>query len=96
LFLFVYLKGFWGDGNGGSLWIDVKTIEIHKAGEPDKSGETMKPKAIYVGFLCSMMFVFWNLARQNDWPALQGGYLDQRPPGLTPLRLERIIYSSSA
>ena len=44
----------------------------------------MKPKAIYVGILLSLIFIFINRAHQDDFPVLKGPYLGQKPPGEFP------------
>jgi hypothetical protein len=44
----------------------------------------MKFKTIGVGILLSGTCVFFGLARQNEFPALQGPYLGQRPPAQSP------------
>ncbi len=44
----------------------------------------MKPKAIFVGLLLSLIFVFSSQAQQGDFPVLKGPYLGQKPPGMTP------------
>jgi hypothetical protein len=44
----------------------------------------MKPIAIYVGILLSIIFVFISHAQQDDFPVLKGPYLGQRPPGMKP------------
>jgi len=46
--------------------------------------EAMKPKAIYVGILLSIIFVFISHGQQDDFPVLKGPYLSQKPPGMTP------------
>ena len=61
----------------------MKAIESFKPGEPDRSGKTVKLKAIHIAFLCSMMFVSWSLAQQDDFPFLRGPYLGQKLPGMT-------------
>ena len=44
----------------------------------------MKPKAICVGILLSILFVSCINAQQGDFPVLKGPYLGQKPPGMTP------------
>jgi hypothetical protein len=44
----------------------------------------MKPKAIFVGLLLSIIFVLCTYAQQDDFPVLKGSYLGQKPPGTTP------------
>lgn len=44
----------------------------------------MKPKAIYVGILFSLVIVFSSSAQQDEFPVLKGPYLGQKPPGMTP------------
>lgn len=44
----------------------------------------MKPKAIYLGILFSIIFISCVDAQQNDFPVLQGSYFGQDPPGMTP------------
>ena len=44
----------------------------------------MKSKAIFVGFVLFIVFVFNGCAQQDNFPVLQGPYLGQKPPGLTP------------
>ena len=44
----------------------------------------MKPKAIYVGILLSIILVFSSHAQQDDFPVLKGSYLGQKLPGTTP------------
>jgi len=44
----------------------------------------MKRRAIYVGILLSIIFVFISHAQQVDFRVLKGPYLGQEPPGLTP------------
>jgi len=44
----------------------------------------MKHKTIGLGILLSVTCVFFGLARQKEFPALQGPYLGQKPPGQTP------------
>lgn len=44
----------------------------------------MKPKAIYVGILLSIVLVFSSNAQQGDFPVLKGSYLGQKPPGMKP------------
>ena len=44
----------------------------------------MKPKAICVGILLSLMFASCINAQQDDFPILKGPYLGQKLPGMTP------------
>jgi len=44
----------------------------------------MKPKAIFIGILLSIIFVFSSHTQQGDFPVLKGPYLGQEPPGITP------------
>lgn len=44
----------------------------------------MKPKAIYVGILLSILFAFSSHAQQDEFPVLKGPYLGQKPPGMMP------------
>ena len=44
----------------------------------------MKPKAIYVGILFSLVIVFNSSAQQDEFPVLKGPYLGQKSPGMTP------------
>jgi Tol biopolymer transport system component len=44
----------------------------------------MKYRAIYVGILLSILFVFISHAQQDDFPVLKGPYLGQKPPGIIP------------
>jgi len=44
----------------------------------------MKYRAIFVGILLSILFVFSSNAQQDDFPVLKGPYLGQKPPGMTP------------
>ena len=44
----------------------------------------MKYRAIFVGILLSIIFVFISCAQQEDFPVLKGPYLGQKPPGMTP------------
>ena len=44
----------------------------------------MKPKAVYVGILLSIIFVFRSNTQQHDFQVLIGPYLGQKPPGMTP------------
>ena len=44
----------------------------------------MKYKAMGVGILLSVTCVFFGLPRQKEFPALEGPYLGQIPPGKTP------------
>jgi hypothetical protein len=44
----------------------------------------VKPKAIYVGILFSLVIVFNSSAQQDEFPVLAGPYLGQKPPGMTP------------
>ena len=44
----------------------------------------MKPKAIYVGILLSIIFTYSSYAQQDDFSVLKGPYLGQKPPGLKP------------
>jgi Tol biopolymer transport system component len=48
--------------------------------------QTMKQRAIYVGILLSVIFVFISHAQQDDFPVLNGPYLGQKPPGNIPLK----------
>ena len=43
----------------------------------------MKPQAIYVGILFSVVLVFNSSAKQDEFPVLKGPYLGQKPPGKT-------------
>lgn len=43
-----------------------------------------KLKAIYVGILLSLIFIFMSCVHQEDFPVLKGPYLGQKPPGTTP------------
>ncbi len=54
----------------------------------------MKVKAIYVGILVSIFFVFSSCAQQNDFPVLKGPYLGQKPPGKVPKVFEPKIVST--
>ena len=44
----------------------------------------MKYRAIFVGILLSIIFVFSSNAQKDDFPVLRGPYLGQKPPGMTP------------
>jgi hypothetical protein len=44
----------------------------------------MKYRALFVGMISLLSFVLMGRVRQNDFPALSGPYLGQKPPGLTP------------
>jgi ribosomal protein L24E len=44
----------------------------------------VKPKAIYVGILFSLVIVSSSSAQQDEFPVLKGPYLGQKPPGMTP------------
>jgi len=44
----------------------------------------MKSKAIFIGILLSIIFIFNSQAQQDDFPVLKGSYLGQKPPGMTP------------
>ena len=44
----------------------------------------MKPKAIFAGIFLSIIFVHCSNMKQDDFPVLQGPYLDQKPPGKIP------------
>lgn len=44
----------------------------------------MKPKAVFIGIILSIIFVFSSNAQQGDFPILKGLYLGQKPPGITP------------
>ena len=44
----------------------------------------MKLKAISVGILLSIIFVFISYTQQHDFPVLKGPYLGQKPPGMIP------------
>jgi Tol biopolymer transport system component len=54
----------------------------------------MKVKAIYVGILVSIFFVFSSCAQKNDFPVLKGPYLGQKPPGKVPKVFEPKIVST--
>ncbi len=44
----------------------------------------MKLKAICVGIILFIIFVFSSHAQQDDFPLLKGPYLGQKPPGMKP------------
>ena len=44
----------------------------------------MKRKVIFIGFLFSILLVFINSSKKDDFPVLKGPYLGQTPPGMTP------------
>jgi len=44
----------------------------------------VKPKAIYVGILFSLVIVSNSSAQQDEFPVLKGPYLGQKPPRMTP------------
>jgi len=44
----------------------------------------MKKEAIYAGILLPLLFIVMDQAQQSDFPVLNGPYLGQKPPGLTP------------
>jgi hypothetical protein len=44
----------------------------------------MKRKTIIIGCTVFIILFFSNCAQQNDFPALKGPYLGQKPPGMTP------------
>jgi hypothetical protein len=44
----------------------------------------MRPRAIYVGILLYIIFLFISCIQQDDFPVLKGPYLGQKPPGMTP------------
>jgi hypothetical protein len=41
----------------------------------------VKPKAIFVGILLSIVFAFNGAAQKDDFPVLKGPFLGQKPPG---------------
>jgi hypothetical protein len=44
----------------------------------------MRYRAVSMGILLSLIFIFNCHAQQNDFPKLSGPYLGQKPPGMTP------------
>jgi len=44
----------------------------------------MKPKAIFIGVLLSLIIVFSSHAQKGEFPVLKGLYLGQEPPGMIP------------
>jgi len=44
----------------------------------------MRFRAIFVGILLSITFVFTSKAQQDEFPVLKGPYLGQKPPGMIP------------
>ena len=44
----------------------------------------MKPKAIFVGILLVIIFLFISCAHQDDFPVFKGAYLGQKSPGMKP------------
>jgi hypothetical protein len=49
----------------------------------------MKPKATVVGALSAILYALMISAQQGDFPALQGPYLGQKPPGMMPELFDR-------
>lgn len=53
----------------------------------------MKPKAIYIGILWSIIVVFINYSQQNEFPAIEGPYLGQNLLGKTAELLAQDVAS---
>ena len=56
----------------------------------------MKPKAMLVGTLTTILFALILSAQKGDFPTLQGPYLGQDPPGMTPELFAPGIISTDA
>jgi hypothetical protein len=54
----------------------------------------MKSKAITIGIVLSILFVFIGHTRQDDCPVLTGPYLGQKPPGKIPKLFAPGIFST--
>jgi len=55
----------------------------------------MKPKAIFIGILLSIIFVFLSFAQKDDFPILKGPYLGQKPPGMKAERFAPGLLSTN-
>ena len=44
----------------------------------------MKCKAIFIGIISTILFVFCGRTQKGGFPVLKGPYLGQKPPGMTP------------
>ena len=44
----------------------------------------MKQKTFFIGIVIWLVLIFNNCTRPSEFPALQGPYLGQKPPGMTP------------
>jgi hypothetical protein len=62
----------------------LKTLLNKKGIRGDVKEKTMKPKAMFVGIILSLIFVFISYAHQDDFLVLKGPYLGQKPPGMMP------------
>ncbi len=45
----------------------------------------MKQNAVFAGILLSFIFLFVCQTQQDQFPVLEGPYLGQKPPGMTPV-----------